>query len=987
MNFYQPCRVAACLTLIAIKTSATVFYVDVNSTNPVPPYANWSGAAADIQSAIDASSAGDLILVTNGTYQTGGRVVYGSLTNRVVIDKAVTVQSANGPAVTVIQGYQDTNTIAGDDAVRCVYLTNNAALTGFTLANGATRSDGDYTYEMSGGGALCESASAVLSNCIVTSSAATIFGGGVYQGTLQGCVLSSNAVTYFGNGAGGGADSAVLTGCVLSNNVSYDGGGAENCTLLNCTLAGNFTYIDSDYTANGGGACGCALTNCVISGNSSLTGGGASGCTIVNCALSGNSTEPGDGSWPPDGGGANGSTLVNCTVIYNSANNTGGGVASCTLTNCIVYFNTAPNGTNYSDDSSLYFCDTAPLPANGADNIAGDPLLADWEHISSASPCRGAGTAAAATGVDIDGDPWLIPPSIGCDEFNSGSATGALAVAISETFTNVATGFVVDFAGQFSGHATANRWDLGDGTIVSNELCISHSWAAAGNYTVTLTAFNTGNPASVSASVTLFVLQNPVHYVSLASANPARPYFSWATAATNIQDAVDAAYAAGTVMVSNGVYQTGMRVLYGTMSNRVAVTRPLTLQSVNGAAATVIDGGLAVRCLYLTNHVSVTGFTLQNGTEASGAGVYCQSSDDVLSCCVLTNNLSPADGSGGGGANGGILNHCVLAGNSASYLGGGAAGATLNFCLLSNNSRPAYGGGACYCTLNNCLVVSNAAAWGGGVDASTMNDCLCIDNWANYGGGGVIWSTANNCTVVSNMVLPGPGTFGGGGTFGDNLNNCIIYYNTASGGANDSGSAMNYCCTTPSPGGIGNITNEPGFVNLAAGDFHLQSNSPCINSGANAYVTTITDLDGNPRIVGGTVDIGAYEYQTPTSVISYAWLQQYGLPTDGSADCADTDGNGMNNWQKWLAGLNPLDPSSVLQMLSAANTSSPSGVVVTWQSVSGINYFIQRSTDLSGQPAFSTIQTNIAGQAGTTSYTDITATDNGPFYYRVGVQQ
>ena len=84
-----------------------------------------------------------------------------------------------------------------------------------------------------------------------------------------------------------------------------------------------------------------------------------------------------------------------------------------------------------------------------------------------------------------------------------------------------------------------------------------------------------------------------------------------------------------------------------------------------------------------------------------------------------------------------------------------------------------------------------------------------------------------------------------------------------------------------------------------ARDFHLQTNSPCINAGANTYVDTDTDLDGNPRIAGGTVDVGAYEFEKPLSVISYAWLQSYTLPTDGTADAIDSDSDGMNN----LAGM------------------------------------------------------------------------------------
>jgi len=110
---------------------------------------------------------------------------------------------------------------------------------------------------------------------------------------------------------------------------------------------------------------------------------------------------------------------------------------------------------------------------------------------------------------------------------------------------------------------------------------------------------------------------------------------------------------------------------------------------------------------------------------------------------------------------------------------------------------------------------------------------------------------------------------------------------------------------------VSNITNAPSFINLAAGNLYLQSNSPCINAGNNAYSAGSSDLDGRQRIVNGTVDIGAYEFQGAGMGEFIGWLQQYGLPTDGSVDFVDTDGDGLNNWQEWKTGTNPNDALSV----------------------------------------------------------------------------
>ncbi len=902
---------------LAVASFGATRYVNLGNLAPAAPYTSWATAATNIQEAVDAAGPGDEIVVADGTYANGGRAVYGTMTNRVVIDKAVTVRSVNGPSFTTIEGWQVPFTTNGDGAIRCAYVGTNAVLSGFTLTNGATRLLGDNAQEKSGGGVYCASADATVTNCVLSGNSACYYGGGAFRGTLNNCVLVGNAAVL----AGGGANSHRLNNCVLVNNSTFN------------------------------------------------IGGGAFGGTLNNCMLSG-----------------------------NSARVRAGGAYDATLNNCIVYYNKALQDANWFR-STLNYCCTTPLPAGGIGNLTAEPQMASASHLDSGSPCRRAGSAAYASGVDIDGEAWLNPPSIGCDEYHSGSVTGALSVVILASCTNVGAGFEVEFQGLIGGEVSASRWEFGGGVVVSNRPYASHAFVEAGDYAVVLRAYNDGNPLGVTSTAMVHVVERPIHYVSLSSVSPTAPFSSWETAATDIQDAVDSATVPGAlVLVSNGVYQTGGHVVYGLLTNRLVVTNGITVQSVNGPDVTAIagchvpgttNGDGAVRCAYLSNGAVLSGFTLTNGAtrtsgsttqEQSAGGVLCDSVNVMVTNCVLVNNSASWNG---GGACYGVFNNCMLIGNSGVFDGGGAYYSVLHNCVLSSNSVVFHGGAGCYGVFNNCMLIGNSAAFdGGGAYYSILNNCTLSGNAASSSGGGACISTLNNCTLVGNTA-----SSGGGGAKEGTLNNCILYNNSASNGSNYYGGVFRNCCTIPMPAGSGNITNAPLFVDLAGGDLRLRENSPCINAGNNAYAASLADLDGNPRIAGGTVDMGAYEFQSPASEISYAWLQQYGLSADGLADSADLDNDGFNNWQEWTAGTDPTNSASALRMLMLLpGTNTLNTITISWSTVTNRTYALERASVLGIPQAFELVRTNIPGLTDTTSFTDTNATGSGPFFYRVRLE-
>ena len=299
------------------------------------------------------------------------------------------------------------------------------------------------------------------------------------------------------------------------------------------------------------------------------------------------------------------------------------------------------------------------------------------------------------------------------------------------------------------------------------------------------------------------------------------------------------------------------------------------------------DGG----AVYYNDHSSgtITNSTFTNNSASSGGGgaVYSSSSSSTITNSTFTNNTASE-----GGAvfysfqvSSGIISNSTFTNNSASENGGAVyysySSGTITNSTFTNNTSDSYGGAVSYYnyysyssgTITNSTFTNNSAKNNGGAvsGADTITNSTFTNNTASTGGVVNGSSTIVNCTIANNS---GRG-FSGSGT----ILNTLFAKNKVGEEANDitpSGELhVDYSLANYISGavdlGTHNIMGEPRFVDADNGDFRLRADSPTVDVGDSSVIDSYSflkddaeneiDLDGNPRIVGGAIDLGAYELQ------------------------------------------------------------------------------------------------------------------------------
>jgi hypothetical protein len=341
---------------------------------------------------------------------------------------------------------------------------------------------------------------------------------------------------------------------------------------------------------------------------------------------------------------------------------------------------------------------------------------------------------------------------------------------------------------------------------------------------------------------------------------------------TTIQAAIDACVDGDTVVLEPDTTYSGpgnYNISFKGKAITVQSTDPGDPQVVNN---TVIDcqGAPSTRGFVFqsgeTSDSKVAGLTITNGNRFSGGAISCSNgSSPTISNCVLT-------------ANSAVFGGAIECGNSNSQ-------PMVTGCTITANSA-LVGGGAIYCigsspTIESCIIAGNFAPRGGAVyshntGSPVIANCTISANAASvFAGGFYCFASSNldisNCIFWDNTAGAGApemlvGNVGAPATV--NISYCDIQ-GLSAGVVVSSGSVVNW--------GLGNISLDPLFTSpgqmtisgvYTEGDYHLLDDSGCIDAGDPAFIANAgqTDIDGQARLSGASVDIGADEFVVVTAI-------------------------------------------------------------------------------------------------------------------------
>lgn len=292
------------------------------------------------------------------------------------------------------------------------------------------------------------------------------------------------------------------------------------------------------------------------------------------------------------------------------------------------------------------------------------------------------------------------------------------------------------------------------------------------------------------------------------------------------------------------------------------------------------NSGGGINAGYASNSpITITDNTISANTEKSGVHIW---GNAVFSNNTIAENSTTGNG-GGVWVNGtAIFANNTIMRNSANSVGGGVfvsrygyddVTARFTSNTIKDNSAVYDGGGAWVrgnAIFSNNLVTGNSAGGDGGgfnvSDASIINlNCNTITENSSKNGGGAYLSLSNDSDTA-------------------NIYNNIVYKNSAEKIADDlyiindgdgdfipspvnlysndfDQSSLGIYLKIPFTIDQSNLNNaDPIFTDAPNSNYHLNLTSPCINVGDNsAPDLSSTDKEGNPRIIGGIVDMGAYE--------------------------------------------------------------------------------------------------------------------------------